>query len=100
MTFAAGLLLRRLPTAARMAPLRRPQFAYAAAAAARATAFRPAAAAFSTGRRALSDDPHENETFEEFTARYENEFESVNDVFELQVGFPPPLSLYLYAGHG
>jgi cytochrome c oxidase subunit 5a len=39
------------------------------------------------GRRAMADDPHENETFEEFTARYENEFESVNDVFELQVRF-------------
>ncbi|KAL9052432.1 MAG: hypothetical protein Q9162_005401 [Coniocarpon cinnabarinum] len=28
--------------------------------------------------------PHEEETFEEFTARYEAEFERVSDVFELQ----------------
>jgi hypothetical protein len=27
-------------------------------------------AAFSTGGRAMAEDPHENETFEEFTARY------------------------------
>ncbi|EXJ93660.1 cytochrome c oxidase subunit 5a [Capronia coronata CBS 617.96] len=27
---------------------------------------------------------HEEETFEEFSARYEKEFDSVNDVFELQ----------------
>ncbi|KAF2279869.1 cytochrome c oxidase subunit VI [Westerdykella ornata] len=30
------------------------------------------------------DDPHAEESFEEFTARYEKEFEKVNDVFELQ----------------
>eukprot|EP00918_Siedleckia_nematoides_P029361 GHVU01063315.1.p1 GENE.GHVU01063315.1~~GHVU01063315.1.p1 ORF type:complete len:184 (-),score=36.07 GHVU01063315.1:269-742(-) len=29
-------------------------------------------------------DPHHEESFEEFTARYEKEFESVQDVFELQ----------------
>ncbi|KAK4501759.1 hypothetical protein PRZ48_007568 [Zasmidium cellare] len=46
--------------------------------------FRPAAVAgFSSASRRLSDDHHE-ESFEEFTARYEKEFESVQDVFELQ----------------
>ncbi|KAG9582439.1 COX5A-domain-containing protein, partial [Aureobasidium melanogenum] len=29
-------------------------------------------------------DPHHEESFEEFTARYEKEFEGVQDVFELQ----------------
>ncbi|KAF2790413.1 cytochrome c oxidase subunit [Melanomma pulvis-pyrius CBS 109.77] len=29
-------------------------------------------------------DQHSEETFEEFTARYEKEFDKVNDVFELQ----------------
>ncbi|TKX18316.1 cytochrome c oxidase subunit 6 [Elsinoe australis] len=29
-------------------------------------------------------DPHHEESFEEFTARYEKEFEQVQDVFELQ----------------
>ncbi|GAB7330714.1 hypothetical protein MBLNU13_g02269t1 [Cladosporium sp. NU13] len=29
-------------------------------------------------------DPHHEESFEEFTARYEKEFENVQDVFELQ----------------
>ncbi|CAC9894383.1 unnamed protein product, partial [Aureobasidium pullulans] len=29
-------------------------------------------------------DPHHEESFEEFTARYEKEFEAVQDVFELQ----------------
>ncbi|KAK4920821.1 Cytochrome c oxidase subunit 6 [Elasticomyces elasticus] len=29
-------------------------------------------------------DPHHEESFEEFTARYEKEFDSVQDVFELQ----------------
>ncbi|KAI4145832.1 MAG: hypothetical protein L6R39_003684 [Caloplaca ligustica] len=38
---------------------------------------------FSTSvRRGKSD--HEEETFDEFTARYEKEFENVQDVFELQ----------------
>jgi hypothetical protein len=87
MTIAAGLL-RRLPAAARRLPLRRPQACLVRPATTTTTYRRPAvAAAFSTGRRALADDPHENETFEEFTARYENEFEAVNDVFELQVRF-------------
>jgi hypothetical protein len=83
MTIAAALL-RRLPTAARTRALRRPQACLLTAPRA---PFRlaPAAAAFSTARRAMAEDPHENETFEEFTARYENEFEAVNDVFELQV---------------
>ncbi|KAF2467986.1 cytochrome c oxidase subunit VI [Lindgomyces ingoldianus] len=31
-----------------------------------------------------SSDAHAEETFEEFTARYEKEFDKVNDVFELQ----------------
>jgi len=39
-------------------------------------------------RRADKDDgavaDHHEESFEEFTARYEKEFEQVNDVFELQ----------------
>ncbi|KAG9244947.1 cytochrome c oxidase-like protein subunit 5A [Calycina marina] len=38
--------------------------------------------AFSTSIR-MRSDAHE-ETFEEFTARYEKEFDSVQDVFELQ----------------
>ncbi|KAK0265577.1 Cytochrome c oxidase subunit 6 [Friedmanniomyces endolithicus] len=29
-------------------------------------------------------DPHHEESFEEFTARYEKEFDQVQDVFELQ----------------
>ncbi|KAF2269497.1 cytochrome c oxidase subunit VI [Lojkania enalia] len=33
---------------------------------------------------ARASDPHAEETFEEFTARYEKEFDKVNDVFELQ----------------
>ncbi|KAL6706245.1 Cytochrome c oxidase subunit 6 [Coniothyrium glycines] len=33
---------------------------------------------------ALKSDAHAEESFEEFTARYEKEFEKVNDVFELQ----------------
>ncbi|KAI9783394.1 MAG: Cytochrome c oxidase subunit 6 [Geoglossum umbratile] len=39
---------------------------------------------FSTSARRLSDDAHAEESFEEFTARYEKEFEGVQDVFELQ----------------
>jgi len=42
------------------------------------------AAAFSTSSRKLSDDPHAEESFEEFSARYEKEFDQVQDVFELQ----------------
>ncbi|KXL47689.1 hypothetical protein M433DRAFT_77816 [Acidomyces richmondensis BFW] len=41
------------------------------------------AAAFSTSRPCRSDAHHE-ETFEEFSARYEKEFDQVQDVFELQ----------------
>ncbi|QIX01776.1 hypothetical protein AMS68_007293 [Peltaster fructicola] len=45
-------------------------------------------AAFSTTVKRSSDpdphDPHHEESFEEFTARYEKEFENVQDVFELQ----------------
>ncbi|KAH8731982.1 cytochrome c oxidase subunit VI [Phaeosphaeriaceae sp. PMI808] len=43
-----------------------------------------------TAQRAFSQstvrksDQHAEETFEEFTARYEKEFDKVNDVFELQ----------------
>ncbi|KAK6067439.1 cytochrome c oxidase polypeptide vi [Seiridium cupressi] len=33
---------------------------------------------------ARRSDPHGEETFEEFTARYEKEFDGVQDVFELQ----------------
>ncbi|RYP65396.1 hypothetical protein DL771_008341 [Monosporascus sp. 5C6A] len=33
---------------------------------------------------------HQEETFEEFTARYEKEFDAVQDVFELQVGPTSP----------
>ncbi|KAK6430234.1 Cytochrome c oxidase subunit 6 [Oleoguttula sp. CCFEE 5521] len=44
--------------------------------------------AVQTRRLAAADidahDPHHEESFEEFTARYEKEFESVQDVFELQ----------------
>lgn len=39
--------------------------------------------AFSTSLR-RSSAGHEEETFEEFSARYEKEFDSVQDVFELQ----------------
>ncbi|KAI4117213.1 MAG: hypothetical protein LQ345_002510 [Seirophora villosa] len=40
---------------------------------------------FSTSvRRRSGDSPHGEETFEEFSARYEKEFEGVQDVFELQ----------------
>ncbi|KAL9084518.1 MAG: hypothetical protein Q9165_008021 [Trypethelium subeluteriae] len=39
--------------------------------------------AFSTSAPKLSGE-HGEETFEEFTARYENEFNGVQDVFELQ----------------
>ncbi|KAK3358950.1 cytochrome c oxidase subunit VA-domain-containing protein [Lasiosphaeria hispida] len=38
--------------------------------------------AFSTSSRLRSE--HQEETFEEFTARYEKEFDGVQDVFELQ----------------
>ncbi|MCJ1468649.1 Cytochrome c oxidase subunit 6 [Pseudocyphellaria aurata] len=46
----------------------------------------PAAACvngFSTSPKRPSD-PHGEETFDEFTARYEKEFDGVHDVFELQ----------------
>ncbi|KAI9850599.1 MAG: Cytochrome c oxidase subunit 6 [Thelocarpon superellum] len=40
---------------------------------------------FSTGVRRRSDhDAHHEESFEEFSARYEKEFDGVQDVFELQ----------------
>ncbi|KAK3045071.1 hypothetical protein LTS18_014639, partial [Coniosporium uncinatum] len=37
-------------------------------------------------RAAAADphDPHHEESFEDFTARYKNEFDNVQDVFELQ----------------
>ncbi|KAI9846319.1 MAG: Cytochrome c oxidase subunit 6 [Sclerophora amabilis] len=38
---------------------------------------------FGTSAKRLSDD-HQEESFEEFTARFEKEFEAVQDVFELQ----------------
>jgi len=41
------------------------------------------ASSFSTSSRKASD-AHAEESFEEFTARYEKEFEQVQDVFELQ----------------
>ncbi|KAM7202762.1 Cytochrome c oxidase subunit Va domain containing protein [Naviculisporaceae sp. PSN 640] len=52
--------------------------------AARAGLFVPAAPSnsFSTTIRVRSE--HQEETFEEFTARYEKEFDAVEDVFELQ----------------
>ncbi|CAK1366555.1 Cytochrome c oxidase subunit 6, mitochondrial [Cercospora beticola] len=50
--------------------------------------FRPTTSAFSTATTKFADhdahDPHHEESFEEFTARYEKEFEQVQDVFELQ----------------
>ncbi|CAK4016931.1 Cytochrome c oxidase subunit 6, mitochondrial [Lecanosticta acicola] len=49
--------------------------------------FKTATAAFSSAGRRLAEDahdPHHEESFEEFTARYEKEFEQVQDVFELQ----------------
>ncbi|KAF2090694.1 COX5A-domain-containing protein [Saccharata proteae CBS 121410] len=39
---------------------------------------------FSTSVVRMSGDPHGEESFEEFSARYEKEFETVQDVFELQ----------------
>ncbi|PGH02867.1 cytochrome c oxidase subunit 6, mitochondrial [Helicocarpus griseus UAMH5409] len=39
---------------------------------------------FSTTSKCASGGHHEEETFEEFSARYEKEFDSVQDVFELQ----------------
>ncbi|KFY16921.1 hypothetical protein V492_01016 [Pseudogymnoascus sp. VKM F-4246] len=42
------------------------------------------APAFSTARVLRSGDAHQEESFEEFTARYEKEFDTVQDVFELQ----------------
>ncbi|KKA27062.1 hypothetical protein TD95_002461 [Thielaviopsis punctulata] len=41
------------------------------------------AVSFSTSS-AMRSSAHDEETFEEFTARYEKEFEAVQDVFELQ----------------
>ncbi|KPI44469.1 Cytochrome c oxidase subunit 6, mitochondrial [Cyphellophora attinorum] len=40
--------------------------------------------AFSSCAVRRSGSGHEEETFEEFSARYEKEFDGVNDVFELQ----------------
>ncbi|KAI9676033.1 MAG: Cytochrome c oxidase subunit 6 [Caeruleum heppii] len=37
-----------------------------------------------TARRAADENDHHEESFEEFTARYEKEFDTVQDVFELQ----------------
>ncbi|KZZ95117.1 Cytochrome c oxidase, subunit Va [Ascosphaera apis ARSEF 7405] len=42
-----------------------------------------AAAAFSSSAKMLSGG-HEDETFEQFSVRYEKEFDGVQDVFELQ----------------
>ncbi|RMZ68190.1 Transcription factor tau subunit sfc1 [Pyrenophora seminiperda CCB06] len=55
----------------------------------RAPVYRATPVALKTSRAfsqsaALKNDAHAEETFEEFTARYEKEFEKVNDVFELQ----------------
>ncbi|CAI0641420.1 unnamed protein product [Colletotrichum noveboracense] len=44
----------------------------------------PAANNFSTSTR-MRSSAHEEETFEEFSARFEKEFDGVQDVFELQV---------------
>ncbi|OLN82110.1 Cytochrome c oxidase subunit 6, mitochondrial [Colletotrichum chlorophyti] len=43
----------------------------------------PAASNFSTSARLRSGE-HQEETFEEFSARFEKEFDGVQDVFELQ----------------
>ncbi|EME82029.1 uncharacterized protein MYCFIDRAFT_70565 [Pseudocercospora fijiensis CIRAD86] len=48
------------------------------------TQFKPATSAFSTASRRLSGHDTHEESFEEFTARYEKEFDGVQDVFELQ----------------
>ncbi|QDS68870.1 hypothetical protein FKW77_007524 [Venturia effusa] len=49
---------------------------------------RTAVKSFATTARTNKDhdphDPHHEESFEEFTARYEKEFDAVQDVFELQ----------------
>ncbi|KAL2220363.1 putative cytochrome c oxidase subunit VA [Thermoascus aurantiacus ATCC 26904] len=47
---------------------------------------------FSTTSKRFSAG-HEEETYEEFSARYEKEFENVQDVFELQIPDPPNLHL-------
>ncbi|WPG98417.1 Hypothetical protein R9X50_00120700 [Acrodontium crateriforme] len=44
---------------------------------------KPATVSFTSAAR-LRSDPHAEESFEEFSARYEKEFDSVQDVFELQ----------------
>ncbi|RMJ28796.1 cytochrome C oxidase [Aspergillus sp. HF37] len=44
----------------------------------------PTAPAFAFSSSALRPSGHEDETFESFSARYEKEFDSVQDVFELQ----------------
>ncbi|KAI9822682.1 MAG: Cytochrome c oxidase subunit 6 [Pycnora praestabilis] len=53
-----------------------------------AVAFVGCKSSFSTSARRVADhdasDPHHEESFEEFTARYEREFDGVQDVFELQ----------------
>ncbi|KAK7555193.1 cytochrome c oxidase subunit VA-domain-containing protein [Phyllosticta citricarpa] len=69
-----------LRLAARRAPVFRAAPRAAAAAAAPVIASRRT---FSTTLARFSGDHHE-ESFEEFTARYEKEFDSVQDAFELQ----------------
>ncbi|KAF7506457.1 Cytochrome c oxidase subunit 6 [Endocarpon pusillum] len=81
---AATSVLRfsaRTPTTAFFRPALRP--ARRAPVATLATSLGSAKAGFgSTSARRSSG--HEEETFEEFTARYEKEFDGVQDVFELQ----------------
>ncbi|KAK3073293.1 Cytochrome c oxidase subunit 6 [Teratosphaeriaceae sp. CCFEE 6253] len=74
--------LTSAPLQCRLRPATRPQ------AQVQVQAVKPAAC-FSTRGSALradidAHDPHHEESFEEFTARYEKEFDQVQDVFELQ----------------
>jgi len=67
----------------RAASRARPSVRLAAPAARRVLPFQARRAFGQTAAR-KSDDPHAEESFEEFSARYEKEFDAVSDVFELQ----------------
>ncbi|KKY28438.1 putative cytochrome c oxidase subunit va [Phaeomoniella chlamydospora] len=64
--------------------LLRPSICKAASRAPTVTSTHQLASAFSTSSVRKSAGEHSEETFEEFSARYEKEFETVQDVFELQ----------------
>ncbi|KAF6817316.1 Cytochrome c oxidase subunit 6, mitochondrial [Colletotrichum musicola] len=64
-------------------PVRQPLMARSAVIVPTMVAGVPAASSFSTSARMRSGE-HQEETFEEFSARFEKEFDGVQDVFELQ----------------